>query len=99
MKTMKLRKQIKDLGIKKIEKVLKEGGFLTAGQFTLDFDMTTHDQGMRHFESPRGMFFVSHWAIVAKFEGIEQALENFSQKMENRTKLKLFAKQPQFKLV
>ena len=96
---MKLRKQIKDLGIEKIEKVLKEGGFLNAGRFTLNFDITTHDQGMRHFTTPRGMFFISHWAIVGKFDSIEQALENLSQKMESRTKLKLFAKQPEFTLV
>ena len=96
MKTIKIRKQIKRIGIKKIEKVLKEGGFLKAGGFTLTFDKITHDRGMAHHIKPKGMFLVSSWAILSKWTDILDALDSFSHKIQSRTKVTLMKKQAEF---
>ena len=93
---MNIRKQLKEIGFEKIEKVLKNGGFLKGNGFTLTFNETTHDIGIVHHTTPKGMFMVSSWAVLSKSDNILEALANFSRKIENRTKVTLMKKQPEF---
>lgn len=94
---MKIRKQIKDIGVDKIEKTLKKGGVLQFnwGDAHIEFTcvMSDHCSMFLKFREPRWLFgFTRNGMRINNFRNMDEVVDMLNELIENRTKVTLWRK-------